>query len=176
MAKLTRAQKQEEVVKLADQFGRAKAAVFAVYRGLSVREMTELRKMMREQGIEFKVVKTSLVRRALNEVKLPLPAENVFAQPVAVAFSYEDEILPAKLLAQAAKSAERLSIVAGIIGGALVDRSYLQRLASLPSREELVARMIGTLSNLPRRLVGSLQYPVSSFTTIMKQYQSQLGG
>jgi len=175
MSKLTKAQKQETVATLASRLQSARAIVFALYRGLTVRELTDVRNSLRSQGIEFTVVKTSLLKRALEQDKLPTPADDVLSQPIAMVVSDTDEITPAKLLAQAAKANGKLAMLAGIMNGTLVDAGELSFLASLPGREELLGRLVGTLSNLPRRLVWSLNFPVASFANVVKQFQSPQG-
>lgn len=169
MPKLTREKKKEEVARLADQFSRAKLAIFALYRGLTVRELTEIRQQLFKERVEFKVVKTSLVKRALEQLKLPVPSADVLAQPVAVAFSYDNDMAPARLLFAASKTNDKLQMLAGLIDGSLVDRLHLVTLAQLPSHKELVGRLVGTLANLPHRLVFSLRYPVGSFTNLIRQ-------
>jgi large subunit ribosomal protein L10 len=169
MARLSREEKIKEIERLAEAFKKAKTAIFALYRGLSVREMTGLRRKMREKSIEIKVVKTSLLKRALDQDKLPLPSEDVLSQPIAVVFSFDDEIMPAKILAEAQKESAKLTMLAGYISGKLVQAEYLDNLASLPGREELVLRLVGTLANLPRRLVWSANFPGAALTNILRQ-------
>ena len=144
-------QKKKIVVEIADKFKASKTAVVVDYRGLTVSEVTELRKQLRDAGVEFKVYKNSLSRRAaeaaeLNELNASLTGPN------AIAFSTEDVIAPAKILNDFAKKHEALEIKAGVIEGNIASAEEIKALAELPSREGLLSMLLSVLQAPIRNL------------------------
>ncbi len=122
----------------------AASIVVADSRGLSVDQDTQLRKQLREAGVEFKVVKNSVLRRAAEKAGLEGLSE-AFTGPSAVAFSNEDVVAPAKVLADFAKDAENLEIKAGVIEGKVSSKEEIQAIASLPSRDGLLSMLLSVL-------------------------------
>ncbi len=153
---ISRKKKEELVESLAEKLGKSKAAVFTDYKGLSVEEINEVRNNLREKGIEFKVVKNTLFGLAIKEAKLDIDAKELENHPVAVAFGYDDEVAPAKVVYNFAKNHESLEIIGGILEGKNIDVPMVNSLAQVPSREELIAKMI-----------GSINAPVSNFVGVM---------
>jgi large subunit ribosomal protein L10 len=160
---VNREQKVEEVKFITERFENAKALIFADYRGLKVDEMTELRSKLRESGAQMKVVKNRLVKRVLKDKGLSDLDEH-FINPTAVASADEDPVAPAKVLVEFAKAHQALSLKAGFMDGGLLTKAQIEHLATLPSREELLARalssmnapatnFVGVLAALPRQLV-----------------------
>ncbi|MCM8712075.1 50S ribosomal protein L10 [Clostridium sp. SYSU_GA19001] len=130
---------------------KAQGMVFAKYQGLTVEEDTELRKKLREAGIEYKVYKNTLTTLAARELGL----EGIVPYlegPVSVAFGYEDATAPARILNDFAKTHKKLELKAGIVEGDVYDAKGVEKLASIPSREVLIAQLLGSfkapLSNL----------------------------
>ena len=139
----TIAKKAELVDVYAQKMTEAASIVVADSRGLSVDQDTQLRKQLREAGVEFKVVKNSVLRRAAEKAGLEGLSE-AFSGPSAVAFSNEDVVAPAKVLADFAKDAENLEIKAGVIEGK-VSSKEVQAIASLPSRDGLLSMLLSVL-------------------------------
>ncbi|WP_100374434.1 50S ribosomal protein L10 [Bacillus sp. FJAT-45037] len=137
-------QKKQIVSDIADKLRDNKATVVVNYRGLNVAEVTELRKQLREAGIEFKVYKNSLTRRAADAAELSELNESLVG-PNAVAFSAEDVIAPAKVLNDFAKKHEALEIKAGVIEGRVATVEEIKALAELPSREGLLSMLANVL-------------------------------
>ena len=138
----TIAKKAELVDVYAQKMTEAASIVVADSRGLSVDQDTQLRKQLREAGVEFKVVKNSVLRRAAEKAGLEGLSE-AFTGPSAVAFSNEDVIAPAKILNDFAKDAEALEIKGGAIEGAVASKEEI--LASLPSRDGLLSMLLSVL-------------------------------
>jgi large subunit ribosomal protein L10 len=148
--------KKQVVAEIAEKFRASKSTVIVDYRGLNVAEITELRKQLREAGIEFKVYKNTLTRRALAEVGLE-GLNDVFTGPNAIAFSNEDVVAPAKILSEFAKKHEALEIKAGVIEGNIATLEEINALATLPSREGLLSMLLSVL-----------QAPIRNFALVAK--------
>lgn len=140
----TIAKKAELVDVYAQKMTEAASIVVADSRGLSVDQDTQLRKQLREAGVEFKVVKNSVLRRAAEKAGLEELA-SVFVGPSAVAFSNEDVIAPAKILNDFSKNAEALEIKGGAIEGAVASKEEILALATLPNREGLLSMLLSVL-------------------------------
>lgn len=136
------AKKSELVDVYVKKFQDAASIVVADSRGLTVEQDTQLRKQLREAGVEFKVVKNSILRRAAEKAGI----EGIeFAGPSAVAFSNEDAVAPAKILSDFAKEAEQLEVKAGVIEGKVSSKEEIAAIASLPSREGLLSMLLSVL-------------------------------
>ncbi|MFJ8259705.1 50S ribosomal protein L10 [Peribacillus asahii] len=144
-------QKKQIVVEIADKFKASQTAVVVDYRGLTVSEVTELRKQLREAGIDFKVYKNSLTRRAAEVAEIADLNESLTG-PNAIAFSTEDVVAPAKILNDFAKKHEALEIKAGVIEGNVATAEEIKALAELPSREGLLSMLLSVLQAPIRNL------------------------
>jgi large subunit ribosomal protein L10 len=134
--------------------GKLKSSVSTIvvdYRGLTVAEVTELRKQLREAGIDFKVYKNSMLRRAADAVELS-GLNGALTGPNAIAFSNEDVVAPAKILNDFAKTHEALELKAGVIEGNIVTVEEIKALAVLPSREGLLSMLLSVLQAPIRNL------------------------
>ncbi|PFZ10749.1 50S ribosomal protein L10 [Bacillus pseudomycoides] len=136
--------KQQVVTEIAEKLRESKSTIVVDYRGLTVAEATELRKNLREAGVEFKVYKNSLTRRAAESVEMA-GLNKFLTGPNAIAFSNEDVIAPAKVLNDFAKDHEALEIKAGVIEGKLVSLDEVKAIATLPSREGLLSMLLSVL-------------------------------
>jgi len=143
--------KQQVVTEIADKLRESKSTIVVDYRGLTVSEATELRKNLREAGVEFKVYKNSLTRRAAESVEMA-ELNEFLTGPNAIAFSNEDVIAPAKVLNDFAKDHEALEIKAGVIEGKLVSLDEVKAIATLPSREGLLSMLLSVLQAPIRNL------------------------
>lgn len=145
MAK-TRQQKIDEAAALSDKLQRMKVAVFSTTAGLKVKDVNALRSILRKEGIDHVVSKKTVLQRALTAAQLERIDISPIAQSFAVTFGYDDEVTPAKLLAQFAKTHEPLKFVGGILDGALVDAASVTALSKLPTRMELRGQLVGTIA------------------------------
>ncbi|HEY9576212.1 MAG TPA: 50S ribosomal protein L10 [Pseudobacillus sp.] len=137
-------QKKQLVNDIADKFKNSASTVIVDYRGLTVSQVTELRKQLREAGVEFKVYKNTLTRRAAETAEIS-GLDEFLTGPNAIAFSTEDVIAPAKILNSFAKANEALEIKAGVLEGNLVTAEEVKALAELPSREGLLSMLLSVL-------------------------------
>ena len=153
--------KSVQVQEIAAKFEAAASVVVVDYRGLTVSQVTELRKQLREAGVEFKVYKNTLTRRAAETAGVE--AINEFLTgPNAIAFSNEDVVAPAKIINEFAKKNEALEIKAGIIEGTIASVEDVKALAELPSREGLLSMLLSVL-----------QAPVRNFALATKAVAEQ---
>jgi large subunit ribosomal protein L10 len=143
--------KKQTVTEIADKLRDSKSTIVVDYRGLTVGQITELRKQLREAGVDFKVYKNSLTRRATTEVGLEGLNEHLTG-PNAIAFSAEDVVAPAKIINEFAKKNEKLEIKAGVIEGNIATLEDVKALAELPSREGLLSMLLSVLQAPIRNL------------------------
>jgi large subunit ribosomal protein L10 len=126
------------------KFEGAVSIVVADYRGLTVDQVTELRKQLREAGVEMRVIKNSILSRAAKQAGLE-GLDDVFAGPTAIAFSKEDVVAPAKIIDTFAKTADALKIKGGVIEGKVADIEQITALAKLPNREGMLSMLLSVL-------------------------------
>jgi large subunit ribosomal protein L10 len=151
----TKSQKEAIVKELAEKLKQSKAVVFSDFKGFTVKDMTTLRKELREQGVDISVVKKTLINLALKDAKMEADVKKMEGQ-IAIAVSAGDEVAAAKILAKFAKANENLKIVGGILGTKELTAEEVNALAKLPSKEELLAKLVGTLNA-----------PVSGFVNVL---------
>ncbi len=143
-------QKQNEVAELSSKMKESAAILAFKYQGLSVASFMQLRRDMRASGCEVAVIKNNISRRAAKECGYDL--EDAFVGPVAIAFSKNDVVAPAKVLFKAAETNDKIQVVKGVVDGDIFSFDQLKELSALPSYEtlltQLAAGMLGTLSQL----------------------------
>jgi large subunit ribosomal protein L10 len=165
---LTREQKQEQIDALKGTIGPAEGLFVMDFTGLTVGEVTELRRKVKEADGSYVVVKNTLAKLALagsaNE-----PIGSLLDGPTAVAYTSKDSVSLAKALAEFAKSHDKLRFRGGFVSGQLLDPKQAQQIASLPSKQELVARLLYLLQSPMRRLVVALNWPTRSLAVTVKQ-------
>ena len=138
-------------------FDGAKGVVLADYRGLTVAEDTDLRKQLREAGVVYKVYKNTYIKRAITGTTFEGLTTSLEG-PTAVAICKTDATAPARILSKFAKTAPKLEIKCGIVEGAYYDQNTIKTIADIPSRDELLSR-----------LLGSLKSPITNMARVMKQ-------
>jgi large subunit ribosomal protein L10 len=165
---LTRAQKQEQIDALKGSLGPAQGLFVMDFTGLTVGEVTELRRKVKEANGSYVVVKNTLAKLALvgsaNEA-----VNSLLDGPTAVAYTTKDAVTLAKTLADFAKGHDKLRFRGGLVGGQLLDPKQAQQVATLPSKQELVARLLFLLQSPMRRLVVALNWPTRSLAVTVKQ-------
>lgn len=165
-------QKQEVINVISSKMKAAKAIAFADYRGLTVEQDTQLRSELRKAGVEYKVVKNTLTRFAARESGLE-ELDTYFNGPTAMASSETDPVAPAKILCEFAKKNNKLELKVGVVEGKIIDVNGMKALAELPSREVLLARVLGGLnapiSGLVNVLNGNIRGLVVALNAIAEQ-------
>lgn len=165
-------EKYEAVAEIKDKLGWASAFVIADYRGLNVKEMQELRRNMREAGCQIKIYKNRLTKIALAELEMDSMDEYLDG-PTAFALSDGDPVVVAKTVVDFGKEHEALEVKGGYIDEAIVDAATIKALAALPSREELIAKLMGSLQSPTSGLVRVLDGPVSAFARTLRAIADQ---
>ena len=149
--------KKQIVLEIKEKMENAQGMVFYDYRGLTVAEVSDLRNKFREAGVEYKVIKNAMLKRAAEMLEIDGLDEHLFG-PTAVAFGVEDPVAPAKVLVEYTKKLKKTEIKAGVLDGKLIDLAMINSLAALPSREQLLGMLAGTLNapitGLARSLSG----------------------
>jgi large subunit ribosomal protein L10 len=165
---LTRAQKQEQIDALKGSLGPAQGLFVMDFTGLTVGEVTELRRKVKEADGSYVVVKNTLAKLALSG-SANEPVKDLLDGPSAVAFTNKDAVTLAKTLADFAKAHDKLRFRGGFVSGQLLDPKQAQQVATLPTKQELVARLLYLLQSPMRRLVVALNWPTRSLAVTVKQ-------
>ena len=152
---VVREEKAQSVQEIAGKLRESKSAVLTDYRGLTVKQLTELRKLCRDSGVDFKVYKNKLAQRATAEVGVS-GLDQYLTGPTAMAFA-KDEITAAKILNDFAKKNDKLELKGGVVDGQVMGESEIKALAELPSREGLLSMLLSVL-----------QAPVRNFALAVK--------
>ena len=174
MPKARKEQKAEQVELLTEKLRKAKVAVLTDYRGLTVTQLQELRGKLRTGDVEYRVVKNTLARRAADAAGVAdLKAE--LEGPVAIAFGYDDLSLPSKLINEFVRTTRlKLDVKGGLVEGRVFSPDQVKQLADLPSRDTLLAQLLGTLQSPVAQLVGIMQTPVQQLLGVLDAYKSKL--
>lgn len=148
--------KKAIVAQLAERLKGSQAGVLADYRGLTVEQDTALRVKLREAGVDYTVVKNNLTRFAVNEVGMS-ELDAYLKGPTALATSADDVVAPAKVLVEFAKENEALEIKAGFVDGKVIDVDEVKVYAAIPTKDVLIAKMLGSLQSPISALARTLQ-------------------
>ena len=171
-------QKTERVTELAQLMSEAKSMYLADFTGVDVASVTQLRRSLREASVDYQVVKNRLAKLAAVEVGLGV-LEGHLSGPTAVAFAQDDPIEPARIIQKFIDGGGKLVIKAGVMDGKLLGADEVERLASLPSRDELIAKTIGAIQGplygLSAVLTGLLRNLVGTLSALEEQRRTEGG-
>jgi len=169
---ISRRKKEELVTQITEMIKSSKSIVFADYRGLTVGEIGEIRVELRKQGLEMRVFKQSLFAIAAKNAGAKIDTASLKGHPIAYVFS-SDEVAGAKTIYDFTKKNERLEMVGGALDGKSMTIEELKSLATMPSREELYVRLVGSLASPLRGVVSVLQGNLRGLVNVLDQYASQ---
>ena len=170
---LSRENKEKVIAQLAEKLSRSQALIITDYRGLSFQELTVLRNRLRGESCGYHVVKNRLVRLAMEKGGIPFP-ETLFDGPTGIGFCYRDVVGPAKALVEYAQENPTLSIRGGIMEHQILTGAEITSIAQLPSRETLLAQLIGQLQTPIVHLASTLQGPIRNLTYLLQARKEQL--
>ncbi len=168
----TREQKSQEISALADQIGKASNAFLIDFKGITVPQVTELRKQVRQTNSGYVVVKNTLALIALKDSPIVAMKEQ-FAGPTAIAFNATDAVVLAKALTRFAKDVPAVRFKGAMLNGQVVPAEQIQTIANLPSREELVAKLLFLMQSPIRGLVTVLQANIRNLAVVLDQIGKQ---
>lgn len=164
----TRAQKEETIIKLTEKIGRAKALVFADYKGMSMKQLSDLRDKLHEQNAELAVTKNTLMAKVIPDAS--------FEGPTATLFAYDDEISPIKLLVKTLKDISLGKIKSGFLGKEALDEAKIIQLSTLPTKDELRGKTVGVLVAPLQGIISVLQGNLRNLVYALSEIQKQRGG
>lgn len=174
MPKARKEQKAEQVEVLTEKLRKAKVALLTDYRGLTVTQLQELRGKLRTGDVEYRVVKNTLARRAAEAAGVPA-LQPELEGPVAIAFGYDDLSMPSKLINEFVRTTRlKLDVKGGLVEGRVFTPDQVKQLADLPSRETLIAQLMGTMQSPVGQLVGTMQTPVQQLIGVLDAYKTKL--
>ncbi len=153
---MNRSDKEAIVAEVADKASRAAAMYFADFTGLTVEEATELRREFRKAGVEYKVVKNTLAKKALERVTGYDHVYEKLVGPTGIAFSYGDAVAPAKIIKKFNEKSGKLTLKVAVLEKQVFDGSQLDQLSKLPTRQELMAGVVGSIHAPISGVVGAI--------------------
>jgi large subunit ribosomal protein L10 len=170
---MNRTEKEEVIGELHAKMAKARAAIVAEPRGLDVETVTALRKKLRDNKVEYRVVKNTLAARAAKGTPVEVVADR-FVGPTALVMSYDDVVAPAKLLAEFMKDRENFTIRAAVVEGKLVDAKGVAALAKLPGLNELRAQILGMITQPATKIARIVGTPAQQLARVLGARKEQL--
>ncbi len=169
---MLRSQKVEQVNEIRDRFSRMTSAVLVDYSGMTVEEVSKLRDVFREKGVEYKVVKNTLVRQALDGEAFLDGLGDALRGMTAIAWSYEEPSAAARVVKEFRKGNEKLKVKAGVLEGSVLDATAVEnQLALLPSKDEARSMLLATMMAPAQNLVMLLNAPARELVGVMAAKQ-----
>ena len=162
----------EQVKELSESFSRAKAIYFTEYHGLNGGEITKLRSELFKADVEFKVAKNTLIKLAAEENKIA-GLEEILKGSTALAIAYEEPVSPAKVIKEFTKENELPSVKGILFDGEFMPGEDFKRLANLPSKEELLSKLVSMLNNPLQKLVSTLNAPLQNVAGVLNNLKEQ---
>ena len=165
-------EKKQIVEDLHGRFAKSSFVILTDFKGLDVASVSELRRKLKEAGIEYKVVKNTLMARASQDTPISVLKDH-FKGPGAVAISYHDPVAPAKILTKFADDSKKLEIRVAVLNGKLIDLSGIKALAALPSREVLLGQLLAVMLDVPTSVVRVLAGVPRGLVTLLAALKDQ---
>ena len=168
----TKAFKNDKVALIKEKIDKAQVAVVSEYTGLSVEEITKLRRELQKEGGDYMVTKNTLAKIAIKGTHYEVLAETLKG-PIAIAFGFTDQVAPAKVLSKFIKDTKKGEIIAAAMDGQLMSAEEAKALANLPSREELYAKMLGCINSPASGIANSVNAVMSSLVRAVAAVRDQ---
>ncbi len=165
-------EKKQIAQDLHEKFSRSKVVIVTEYKGLDVAAISDLRKKLRESGIEYRVAKNTLLERASEGTEAALIKDS-FKGPSAIALSYNDPVAPAKVLIKYSESNKKLVIKAGVLNGKVLDFNAIKALSTMPPREIVLAQLLSAMNGVPTAFVRVLNEIPKNFLYVLQAIKNQ---
>lgn len=169
---ITKEKKSQQITELTEKFSRSKAVVFTEYKGLTVAELANLRRLLKEANAEYKIAKNTLIAIAVKDTPIEA-AKEFFVGPTAVAFGFDDPVAAAKKLLEYSEKNDKLKIKSGIVEGKLLSVNELKALSKLPSRNILLGMMAGTFQAPATKLACALSATIVQFAYALEAVKNK---
>lgn len=174
---MLRSEKTQQIDAIRDRFSRMSSAVFVNFSGMTVEEVSKLRDTFREKGVEYKVVKNTLIRQALGEAPFVNGLVDALRGMTAIAWSFEEPSAAARILKEFKKENEKVKIKAGLLDGQVLNASAVEnQLAALPNKDEARSMLLATLMAPAQHLVMLLNAPAREFVGVLAAKERKDGG
>lgn len=170
---MNRAQKEEQLAFLKDALSDARGLVLTSVKGLSVGEVTELRRKLHEAGVNYRVVKNTLAKKAIEGTDLAVMADD-FKDETAIAWSNADAVTPAKVLMKFKEDVDKFTVKAGYATGERLDAAGVETLSKLPSLDELRSKLMGLMQAVPTKLVQQINAPGQNLAMVVSARKAEL--
>ena len=164
---MEKSEKEVMIKELNEKFARAKTAIVAEFSKLNVETVTRLRKKLRDSGVDYRVLKNTLARRAAKGTPVEVVSDD-FTGPVAIALGYGDVVVPAKVLSEFIKDLETIKVRSAVVDGKKTDAAGVAALAKMPGLPELRAKILGMLNQPAGKLVRTVAEPGSRLARLIK--------
>ncbi len=168
----TKAFKAEKLEAMKEKLAKAQVAILTEYKGYSVEEITNLRRALQKEGGDYMVTKNTLAKLALKDSNFE-PLTELMSGATAIAFGYEDQVAPSKVLAKFIKESKKGAVLGGVLDGKLLSVKEAEALAKLPSKEELYAKLLGSINSPASGIANSLSAVMSQLTRAMAAVRDQ---
>lgn len=168
----TKAFKSEKIDAMKEKFEKAQVAVVTEYKGYSVEEITKLRRSLQKEGGDYMVTKNTLAKIAAKGTNFEAVVD-LCKGPIAIAFGFEDQVSPAKVVSKFIKESKKGEILGAVLEGNLLSANEAKALANLPSKEELYAKMLGSINSPASGIVGSVNAVMASLTRAVAAVRDQ---
>ena len=168
----TKAFKSDKIAQIKEKVEKAQVAIVTEYQGMSVEDITNLRRALQKEDGDYMVTKNTLAKIAVKGTEYELLTD-LLTGPIAIAFGYDDQVMPAKALAKFIKETEKGKIVGAVLDGKLLSADEAKALASLPSKQEIYAKMLGCINSPASGIANSINAVMSSLTRAMAAVRDQ---
>lgn len=172
---ITKAKKEQLVADYADKLVRSQALILTNYRGLTMGELTDLRRQLRSVGAEYHVVKNRLVKLAMTRAGRTVP-EDLLTGPIGIGFCFDDAVAVAKTIVEYAKNARAFEIKGAVMGDSILSAADVTTLATLPPKEAILAQVLAAIQSPVSGVLGVLDATLRNVLYVLQARVEQLGG